>query len=152
MTKLHTIKYRGIAQQVEHRSPKPSAEGSIPSAPAKNTDIVFAMSVFFIVQTKRTRGTRRVPGEVAFSHSVRKSERNEAPQSAIAPCSKRALSRSLQEGCEALRFLLPKKRLVLTSRFFHHYRFITKFAIYLRCDILLRNAICPFKTRMKSIS
>ena len=26
--------YRGIAQLVEHRSPKPSAEGSIPSAPA----------------------------------------------------------------------------------------------------------------------
>ena len=26
--------YRGIAQQVEQRSPKPRAEGSIPSAPA----------------------------------------------------------------------------------------------------------------------
>ena len=30
--KLNT--YRGIAQLVEHRSPKPSAEGSSPSAPA----------------------------------------------------------------------------------------------------------------------
>ena len=28
-------KYRGIAQLVEQRSPKPRAEGSIPSAPAK---------------------------------------------------------------------------------------------------------------------
>ena len=27
--------YRGIAQQVEQRSPKPRAEGSIPSAPAR---------------------------------------------------------------------------------------------------------------------
>ena len=29
-------KFRGIAQLVEHWSPKPSAEGSSPSAPAKN--------------------------------------------------------------------------------------------------------------------
>ena len=29
------IKYRGIAQLVEQRSPKPRAEGSSPSAPAK---------------------------------------------------------------------------------------------------------------------
>ena len=28
-------KYRGIAQLVEQRSPKPRAEGSSPSAPAK---------------------------------------------------------------------------------------------------------------------
>ena len=28
-------RYRGIAQQVEQRSPKPRAEGSIPSTPAK---------------------------------------------------------------------------------------------------------------------
>ena len=28
--------YRGIAQLVEHRSPKPSVEGSNPSAPANN--------------------------------------------------------------------------------------------------------------------
>ena len=28
------VPYRGIAQQVEQRSPKPRAEGSIPSAPA----------------------------------------------------------------------------------------------------------------------
>ena len=27
--------FRGIAQLVEHRSPKPSVEGSNPSAPAK---------------------------------------------------------------------------------------------------------------------
>ena len=32
--------YRGIAQQVEQRSPKPRAEGSIPSAPA-NTNYGF---------------------------------------------------------------------------------------------------------------
>ena len=29
------MKYRGIAQLVEQRSPKPRAEGSSPSAPAK---------------------------------------------------------------------------------------------------------------------
>ena len=33
---IQLIEYRGIAQQVEQRSPKPRAEGSIPSAPAKN--------------------------------------------------------------------------------------------------------------------
>ena len=38
---------RGIAQQVEHRSPKPSAEGSIPSAPAKKID-KFRLVDFFI--------------------------------------------------------------------------------------------------------
>ena len=31
----HSAKYRGIAQLVEQRSPKPRAEGSNPSAPAK---------------------------------------------------------------------------------------------------------------------
>ena len=31
---LMTSLFRGIAQQVEQRSPKPRAEGSIPSAPA----------------------------------------------------------------------------------------------------------------------
>ena len=30
---------RGIAQLVEHRSPKPSAEGSNPSAPARYADV-----------------------------------------------------------------------------------------------------------------
>ena len=31
-------KYRGIAQLVERRSPKPCVEGSSPSAPARKTD------------------------------------------------------------------------------------------------------------------
>ena len=31
-----TVIFRGIAQLVEQRSPKPRAEGSSPSAPAKN--------------------------------------------------------------------------------------------------------------------
>ena len=39
------LPYRGIAQQVEHRSPKPRAEGSIPSAPAKKE---YQMSFCFI--------------------------------------------------------------------------------------------------------
>ena len=33
---IKNVDYRGIAQQVEQRSPKPRAEGSIPSAPAKS--------------------------------------------------------------------------------------------------------------------
>ena len=36
---VHHFKYRGIAQLVEQRSPKPPAEGSNPSAPAIFADI-----------------------------------------------------------------------------------------------------------------
>ena len=36
---VHHFKYRGIAQLVEQRSPKPRAEGSNPSAPAIFADI-----------------------------------------------------------------------------------------------------------------
>ena len=48
--------YRGIAQQVEQRSPKPRAEGSIPSAPAI---VNYGSSVFInlngsVVQLVRT--------------------------------------------------------------------------------------------------
>ena len=39
-TSVSKIKYRGIAQLVEHRSPKPSAEGSIPSAPARKKHLL----------------------------------------------------------------------------------------------------------------
>ena len=35
MLKINESSYRGIAQLVEQRSPKPRAEGSSPSAPAK---------------------------------------------------------------------------------------------------------------------
>ncbi len=42
-------KFRGIAQLVEHRSPKPSAEGSIPSAPAnKERTFVYQDKVRFL--------------------------------------------------------------------------------------------------------
>ena len=45
----HQIKmlYRGIAQLVEQRSPKPRAEGSSPSAPAKETSTAVAVLVSF---------------------------------------------------------------------------------------------------------
>ena len=42
---------RGIAQLVEHRSPKPSVEGSNPSAPASNKRAV-RMGGFFVVEKK----------------------------------------------------------------------------------------------------
>jgi hypothetical protein len=35
--------HRGIAQLVEQRSPKPRAEGSNPSTPAKSTAVVIQM-------------------------------------------------------------------------------------------------------------
>lgn len=44
---------RGIAQLVEHRSPKPSAEGSIPSAPAKTASIAFAVLAVFCMCKKK---------------------------------------------------------------------------------------------------
>ena len=40
--------FRGIAQLVEQRSPKPRAEGSSPSAPAKKCRHRFAVPVFFV--------------------------------------------------------------------------------------------------------
>ena len=39
---------RGIAQLVERRSPKPYAEGSIPSAPAKKSTCVCKCFLFYI--------------------------------------------------------------------------------------------------------
>lgn len=42
-------KYRGIAQLVEQWSPKPRAEGSSPSAPAKEKKSRFCDSFFFFV-------------------------------------------------------------------------------------------------------
>ena len=56
--------YRGIAQLVEHRSPKPSAEGSIPSAPAKITDTTFVVFVIFLfVQTIEPKAREECRGE-----------------------------------------------------------------------------------------
>lgn len=44
-------------------TPKPSAEGSIPSAPAKTASIAFAVLAFFCMcKKKQPKGTRRVPG------------------------------------------------------------------------------------------
>ena len=37
---LRLFRCRGIAQLVEQRSPKPRAEGSIPSAPAKLCEVL----------------------------------------------------------------------------------------------------------------
>ena len=42
---------RGIAQLVEQRSPKPRAEGSSPSAPAKTQDITFRGVLFLLLST-----------------------------------------------------------------------------------------------------
>ena len=39
----HIFLSRGIAQLVEQRSPKPRAEGSNPSTPAKSTAVVIQM-------------------------------------------------------------------------------------------------------------
>ena len=54
--------FRGIAQVVEQRSPKPRAEGSNPSAPAKQKSLRFTRRLFCFTEQRRTRGTRSVPG------------------------------------------------------------------------------------------
>ena len=40
---------RGIAQPVEQRSPKPRAEGSIPSAPANEKSVNTPFADFFVL-------------------------------------------------------------------------------------------------------
>ena len=54
----HQFKYRGIAQLVEQRSPKPRAEGSSPSAPAIYADI--AQSVERILGKDEVTGSNPV--------------------------------------------------------------------------------------------
>ena len=55
---------RGIAQLVEQRSPKPRAEGSSPSAPAKKKKHRFSRCFFFFdcVNRLNSRHTERVEG------------------------------------------------------------------------------------------
>ena len=45
-------------------TPKPSAEGSIPSAPSKTASIAFAVLAVFCMCKKTAQGTRRVPGVI----------------------------------------------------------------------------------------
>ncbi len=63
-------------------------------------------------------------GEVATAACGGKRERNEAQRSTIAPCYKRAQSRAPQEGCEALRSLLPlpEKSIDFVGAFFNEIR------------------------------
>ena len=51
--------YRGIAQLVEHRSPKPSAVGSIPTAPA---NAAIAQSVEHAAVNRRVVGSSPTGG------------------------------------------------------------------------------------------
>ena len=51
----NVVKYRGIAQLVEYRSPKPWVVGSSPSAPAINKTDGFMPSVLFIVMVEAAR-------------------------------------------------------------------------------------------------
>ena len=55
--------YRGIAQMVEQRSPKPRAEGSIPSAPAKTEPPTYVGGSVLVIGVARTpRQSGGVPG------------------------------------------------------------------------------------------
>ena len=45
----------------------------------------------------------------------------------------------------------PEKTTCFDKSFFHRYKFLAEFVIYLRCDILLRNAICCLRQREKGI-
>ncbi len=56
MAHQHLPRYRGIAQLVEQRSPKPRAEGSSPSAPAKAKDIAFAVPFALVRKIKQFAG------------------------------------------------------------------------------------------------
>ena len=47
--------------------------------------------------------------------------------------------------------LHEKSVLKFSVRFFQRYKFLAEFAIYLWCDILLRNAICYLQQREKGI-
>ena len=56
-------KYRGIAQLVEQRSPKPRAEGSSPSAPAKTKKTPAGVFLFWLgLNNSNTRHAERVEG------------------------------------------------------------------------------------------
>ena len=50
--------HRGIAQLVEQRSPKPRAEGSSPSAPAKNREASIVLASLFFVSAHKDSATR----------------------------------------------------------------------------------------------
>ena len=49
---------RGIAQLVEHRSPKPSVEGSNPSAPASNKRAVRRGGSFVVERKAKVRNRK----------------------------------------------------------------------------------------------
>ena len=58
-TRKRYAHHRGIAQLVEQRSPKPRAEGSSPSAPAKKKQSPFGDCFFFVRQNLSSARARR---------------------------------------------------------------------------------------------
>ena len=79
--------YRGIAQLVEHRSPKPSVEGSNPSAPANNQKAVRKGGFLVIEQKVKVRNRqegsmpkRKASGSAPVSNK-RMSEKEQALRS-----------------------------------------------------------------------
>ena len=82
--------YRGIAQLVEHRSPKPSVEGSNPSAPANNQRAVRKGGSLVIEQKAKVRNRqegstpkRKARGSAPVSNK-RMSEKEQALCSNVA--------------------------------------------------------------------
>ena len=69
--------YRGIAQLVEQRSPKPRAEGSSPSAPAKQKQAPCGVCFCFTRAGASPRGTRSVPGIAAERRRWREEQRQQ---------------------------------------------------------------------------
>ena len=96
-----SLPYRGIAQLVEQRSPKPRAEGSSPSAPARNRNghrrVSVSISVCANALEPEARGACRATLATAASGGSR--EQGLAQRSAIgkAVCRRRQ-SRVPQEG------------------------------------------------------
>ena len=70
----HQNKYRGIAQLVEQRSPKPRAEGSSPSAPAKGHRKSGVFSFFDRKYQLNPRHAERVGHRHRSARSARRSE------------------------------------------------------------------------------
>ena len=91
---------------VEQRSPKPRAEGSSPSAPAKDIGIAFAMPISFCMSRSFPRHARA--GQRARPRPVDDRGRagwRSGRQMCHAPSEH--ICREPQEGCEALQVLLP---------------------------------------------
>ena len=59
-----TTEYRGIAQLVEQRSPKPRVQSSSLCAPAKQTGILGCL--FVLIEIRDTKGSRRFDARRIF--------------------------------------------------------------------------------------